>query len=145
MKYIDCSWKRCSKSKEKRQYWKITNDQRKKNYKILVIYGLEERKVMVQTLVSQQPTKETRTKKNPSRRKFFLLYHLKVDVLLHVCKQMFLSTFAIGEWTVQNWVENSHSSGIGKSIDKFPSKAKPINAEHRPKIVVFALFSIDDN
>lgn len=139
MKEIGCASKKCFKSKEKRLCSKITNDQRREIFnRFWSDLDWKQRKVFVSTLVSQQPIKEKKTTKAKSRRSSSLQYHLKIDnVLTPVCKQMFLSTLGIGEWTVHNWVKNAHSSGIAKSVEGFPLKAKPINATCRKKIVEF--------
>lgn len=77
-----------------------------------------QRKVYVSSLVKRVTTKRT-TKKSAeeSRRKETLLYTLPDEnaKTFTVCKKMFLSTLALREWTVLNWVKKG-SHGMHISI-----------------------------
>lgn len=96
-----------------------------------------QRKTFVCALVNKSSTAQKTTVEN-SRRQFSLSYHLKVNnIILPVCKKMFLSTLCLGEWSVLNWVKNSHSSGIIPLTNSFPNKKKDINVRKRLAIKTF--------
>ena len=60
-----------------------------------------------------------------SRRKNTFIYYLKIqNQRIQVCKEMFLSTLNIGEWSVYNWIKLSNDAGIQARITKFPSRAR---------------------
>lgn len=92
-----------------------------------------QRKTYVVALVTKSQTQQKTTKKN-SRRQASLFYHLKVgEKLLPVCKKLFLSTLALGEWSVNNWVKRSNA-GIPDVIETYPKKAKKLNENKRQEI-----------
>ncbi|XP_071383293.1 uncharacterized protein [Centroberyx affinis] len=67
-----------------------------------------QRKVFVAGLVDRDPVERSRAVGSQSRRSVSLRYHLKVDgKRKQVCKNMFLSTLGVGEWSVLNWAQKA--------------------------------------
>nr|CAH7738743.1 unnamed protein product [Callosobruchus chinensis]CAH7745920.1 unnamed protein product [Callosobruchus chinensis] len=133
-----CDSKKCMQSKAKRQCGKITEEQRQELFnKFWLEMDWNQRKTFVATLVNKGPVVQKTTKKK-SRRQLSLSYHLKInDNILPVCKKMFTSTLSLGEWSVLNWVKNSHGSGIVSQTSSFPNKAKIVNTQKRSIIKTF--------
>lgn len=83
----------------------------------------DQRKVFVINHVKKVETKRTYTKRDESRRKFTLQYNLTVDnEMLQVCKNMFLKTLCLGEYSVQDWVRKGNSGMINSSENSYKSK-----------------------
>ena len=106
-----CS-KRCDKSAVKK-CCNITEDDRKKIFtRFWNDMNWEEKKVYINSLVEIAPVKEKTIADKSSRKNRSYKYYLrKNNERLSVCKNLFLSTFGIGEKMVYAWVENS-ASGI---------------------------------
>ncbi|XP_038566586.1 uncharacterized protein LOC119897096 isoform X1 [Micropterus salmoides] len=65
-----------------------------------------QRKQYVAGQVDRDPVERSRAAGSQSRRSISLRYHLMVDgKRKQVCKNMFLSTLGIGEWSVLNWAQ----------------------------------------
>ncbi|XP_031723387.1 uncharacterized protein LOC116394443 [Anarrhichthys ocellatus] len=65
-----------------------------------------QRKLYVAEQVDRDPVERSRAVGSQSRRSVSLRYHLMVDgKRKQVCKNMFLSTLGIGEWSVLNWTQ----------------------------------------
>lgn len=65
-----------------------------------------QRKLYVAEQVDCDPVERSRAVGSQSRRSVSLRYHLLVDgKRKQVCKNMFLSTLGIGEWSVLNWAQ----------------------------------------
>ncbi len=65
-----------------------------------------QRKQYVAGQVDRDPVERSRAAGSQSRRSVSLRYHLMVDgKRKQVCKNMFLSTLGIGEWSVLNWAQ----------------------------------------
>ncbi|KAF1388368.1 hypothetical protein PFLUV_G00089460 [Perca fluviatilis] len=65
-----------------------------------------QRKLYVSEQVDRDPVERSRAVGAQSRRSVSLRYHLMVDGRRkQVCKNMFLSTLGIGEWSVLNWTQ----------------------------------------
>ncbi|XP_023262943.1 uncharacterized protein LOC111655690 isoform X2 [Seriola lalandi dorsalis] len=65
-----------------------------------------QRKLYVAGQVDRDPVERSRAVGSQSRRSVSLRYHLMVDgKRKQVCKNMFLSTLGIGEWSVLNWAQ----------------------------------------
>lgn len=112
-----CSKQSCRKS-NRRHCQDILEDSRiNLNSKFWNNMDWGEKKLYIISLVDLIPTK--RPKSESGRRKGTFKYHLKIDnKRLQVCKEMFLNTFSLGEWSVHNWVTSS--------IDGFVDTSKMI-------------------
>ncbi|XP_029928354.1 uncharacterized protein LOC115373878 [Myripristis murdjan] len=78
-----------------------------------------QRKVYVAGLVDREPVERSRAVGAQSRRSVSLRYHLMVDgKKKQVCKNMFLSTLGVGEWSVLNWSQK----GLTKKSDSNENK-----------------------
>ncbi|KAM4601049.1 uncharacterized protein ACJ7VT_020896 [Polymixia lowei] len=81
-----------------------------------------QRKLYVAGLVDRDPVERPRAAGAQSRRSVSLRYHLRVDgKRKQVCKNMFLSTLGIGEWSVLNWAQKAvtkKSESHQKKADK---------------------------
>ncbi|XP_029307660.1 uncharacterized protein LOC115021376 isoform X2 [Cottoperca gobio] len=65
-----------------------------------------QRKLYVTEQVDRDPVERSRAVGSQSRRSVSLRYHLMLDgKRKQVCKNMFLSTLGIGEWSVLNWTQ----------------------------------------
>ncbi|XP_041359493.1 uncharacterized protein LOC121375878 isoform X1 [Gigantopelta aegis] len=65
----------------------------------------DQKKVYVKTLMTASFPKRKTSKQTESRRKTSWTYHLnKGDMLIQVCKQMFLTTLGLGEKMVYGWI-----------------------------------------
>nr|XP_022900236.1 uncharacterized protein LOC111413475 [Onthophagus taurus]XP_022905178.1 uncharacterized protein LOC111417195 [Onthophagus taurus]XP_022907172.1 uncharacterized protein LOC111418744 [Onthophagus taurus] len=77
----------------------------------------DQRKVFVINHIEKTVTKRTYTKSFESRRKYSLKYFLTINMnKVQVCKQMFLQTLAIGEYSVHDWVQKG-CYGMTSSFD----------------------------
>ncbi|VEN44991.1 unnamed protein product [Callosobruchus maculatus] len=132
-----CNSSKCMQS-TKRQCGKITEEQRQELFKkFWSEMDWNQRKTFVATLVNKGPVGQ-QTTKTKSRRQLSLSYHLKInDIILPVCKKMFINTLALGEWSVLSWVKNSHSSGIISQTSSFPNRKKAVNVQRRLAIKEF--------
>ena len=94
----------CKKT-ETRHCRDITEEQRGNIFhEMWDILSWPQKRVKVRELVDKRPVKQ-KTKNDDSRRKWSFFYFLKVDgVRKPVCKDMFLHTVGLREWTVRNWV-----------------------------------------
>lgn len=80
-----------------------------------------QRKVYVAGLVDREPVERSRAVGAQSRRSVSLRYHLMVDgKRKQVCKNMFLSTLGVGEWSVLNWSQK----GLTKKSDSNENKVE---------------------
>ncbi|KAE8289204.1 hypothetical protein D5F01_LYC13084 [Larimichthys crocea] len=78
-----------------------------------------QRKQYVAGQVDCDPVERSRAAGSQSRRSVSLRYHLMVDgKRKQVCKNMFLSTLGVGEWSVLNWAQN----GATKKKDSYEKK-----------------------
>ncbi|XP_042346370.1 uncharacterized protein LOC121946032 [Plectropomus leopardus] len=69
-----------------------------------------QRKLYVAEHVDRDPVERSRAVGSQSRRSVSLRYHLMVDgKRKQVCKNMFLSTLGIGEWSVLNWTQRGEA------------------------------------
>ncbi|XP_050295954.1 uncharacterized protein LOC126735891 isoform X2 [Anthonomus grandis grandis] len=87
-----------------------------------------QKKVFVSGLIDVCPPK---SRKNYQQKKSVtLVYHLKKDnQRLSVCKQMFLNTLGIGEWTAREWaLKGHHKSSL--NIEKLKVQLKPKRNKH---------------
>lgn len=102
----------------------------------------KQRKVYVSSLVSLKEKKRPRkTDDSPSRRKGTLHYNLKIKDELHpVCKSLFLSTFALGEWTVRNWVMKGED-GIHQDIITANKNSKTAKRDEKESLLMLFLIS----
>nr|CAH7731800.1 unnamed protein product [Callosobruchus chinensis] len=104
-----CSSEVCKKS-SKRRCHEITEASRREIFKAFWNdLDWEQRKVYVSNLVSKrEKMRATKSDNDPSRQSSSLFYNLKIDgQIVPVCKNMFLKTLAVKEWSVRNWVEKS--------------------------------------
>ncbi|GLV37529.1 hypothetical protein CBL_20341 [Carabus blaptoides fortunei] len=133
-----CNSSMCLKSKEKRQCYKISEEQRQAVFKLFWSdMNWNERKIFVATLVHRVNVKQRTTQKASSPKNYTLKYHLKIEnELVPVCKKMFSSTLHLGEWTIANWVKKS-TTGIMSSTSKFPNKVQALNVEKRLQVRYF--------
>uniref|UniRef100_UPI0037E8F1FA uncharacterized protein n=1 Tax=Semicossyphus pulcher TaxID=241346 RepID=UPI0037E8F1FA len=91
-----------------------------------------QRKLYVAGQVDRDPVERTRAVGSQSRRSVSLRYHLLVDgKRKQVCKNMFLSTLGIGEWSVLNWAQkggtrknrpNEHKLETRKAVLQCPQQ-----------------------
>lgn len=73
-----------------------------------------ERKIYVQQLVHYTPIKQRKSDAT-SRRSGTFVYSLKKyngSEIYRVCKNMFLNTLSVGEWSVPDWVTNGRNREI---------------------------------
>ncbi|XP_063343475.1 uncharacterized protein LOC134637072 isoform X2 [Pelmatolapia mariae] len=88
-----------------------------------------QRKLYVAGQVDRDPVERSRAAGLPSRRSVSLRYHLMVDgKRTQVCKNMFLSTLGIGEWSVLNWATEKTESNKSKSEKKPVVTARPVDS-----------------
>lgn len=104
-----CTSKTCKKS-QKRMCNNITELDRKKIFHSfwtnLTSWG--QKKVYVANLVIKRETQRRTSEAENSRRSSSLFYHLNIgENRIPVCKNMFLKTLGLKEWTVKNWVDKS--------------------------------------
>jgi hypothetical protein len=65
---------------------------------------------------------EVQKSQEDSRRKFTYRYHFRVgENKLPVCKDLFLSTLGIGEYTVYEWLKKTDEHGLPKKIERASS------------------------
>ncbi|XP_054477370.1 uncharacterized protein LOC129109358 [Anoplopoma fimbria] len=93
-----------------------------------------QRKLYVAEQVDRDPVERSRAVGSQSRRSVSLRYHLMVDgKRSQVCKNMFLSTLGIGEWSVLNWTQKgatTKNKSKGNKLEK--RKAVPQCAQQNP-------------
>ncbi|XP_059195562.1 uncharacterized protein LOC131976512 [Centropristis striata] len=81
-----------------------------------------QRKLYVAEQVDRDPVERSRAVGSQSRRSVSLRYHLMVDgKRKQVCKNMFLSTLGIGEWSVLNWTQKgatTHNESNENKLEK---------------------------
>lgn len=88
-----------------------------------------QRKLYVAGQVDRDSVERSRAAELPSRRSVSLRYHLMVDgKRTQVCKNMFLSTLGIGEWSVLNWATEKTESNKSKSEKKPVVTAPPVDS-----------------
>ena len=91
----------------------------------------DERKVFVANNVEQVTKKRKRTDAETSRRSMSYTYYLKLDdCRSRVCKEMFLATLNLGEWSVKSWLQNS-SEGMSTASKNRRRPQKPESDEHK--------------
>lgn len=132
-----CDSNKCKMSK----YFKcneVTESQRKEIFNSFwKNMSWKERKVMIGVLVEKRPVAR-RTSDCNSRRNLTLKYQLKIEnVVIPVCKKMFLNTFSLGEWTVRNWILESDDSGIPLQTEKSRKKVSMINIKKKDHVKDF--------
>ncbi|XP_033497543.1 uncharacterized protein LOC117266442 [Epinephelus lanceolatus] len=82
-----------------------------------------QRKLYVAEQVDRDPVERSRAVGSHSRRSVSLRYHLMVDgKRKQVCKNMFLSTLGIGEWSVLNWTQNGTTKKNGANENKLEKR-----------------------
>ncbi|XP_034553904.1 uncharacterized protein LOC117822999 isoform X2 [Notolabrus celidotus] len=93
-----------------------------------------QRKLYVAGQVDRDAVERSRAAGSLSRRSVSLRYHLLVDgKRKQVCKNMFLSTLGIGEWSVLNWAQTEASNKKGQSGKKLEKlKALPQDTQQKP-------------
>ena len=106
-----CSSKRCCKSKRCNEF--SEEDRQRIFHSFWKELDWGQRKVYVASLADMRDV--GRKKVEDSRRQCSITYYLRKDgERLKVCREMFLSTLCLGEWSVRNWVMSSvdgmHSS-----------------------------------
>lgn len=87
-----------------------------------------QKKVYIDGLVQTSSTKRPRDRKNAavSRRTLTLIYHLrKGDMLIRVCKVMFLNTLCIGKWCVLKWKKSMGCNSASTEENESLEAAKP--------------------
>ncbi|KAK7499186.1 hypothetical protein BaRGS_00009446 [Batillaria attramentaria] len=68
---------------------------------------METKKNVISSLVFDRP-QNLKTCTRETRRTCTLVYYLRIkDELRQVCKQMFLGTFGLKEWTVRSWAKTA--------------------------------------
>ena len=91
----------------------------------------DERKVFVANNVEQVTKKRKRTDAETSRRSMSYTYYLKLDdCRSRVCKEMFLATLNLGEWSVKSCLQNS-SEGMSTASKNRRRPQKPESDEHK--------------
>lgn len=82
-----------------------------------------QRKLYVAEQVDCDPVERSRAVGLQSRRSVSLRYHLLVDSKRkQVCKNMFLSTLGIGEWSVLNWAQKGATKKSESTENKLEKK-----------------------
>lgn len=85
-----------------------------------------QRKQYVAGQVDCDPVERSRAAGSQSRRSVSLRYHLVVDgKRKQVCKNMFLTTLGIGEWSVLNWVQKAGTK-TSESNENRPEKRQAV-------------------
>ncbi|XP_074539066.1 uncharacterized protein LOC141800433 isoform X2 [Halichoeres trimaculatus] len=99
----------------------IDEDERKKVFdEFWQRMNWAQRKLYVTRQVDRDPVERSRAAGSQSRRSVSLRYHLLVDgKRKQVCKNMFLSTLGIGEWSVLNWTQRGASNRSKEKYEKF--------------------------
>jgi len=83
----------------------------------------EEKKVFVTAMVESRDVK--RRTKESSRRKSSLFFTLKHNgERIRVCKEFFLSTLNVGEWSLYSWLNKAKSQDIGPGIGITPVRSE---------------------
>ena len=107
----------------------ITEEERLGLFKKFWNMDWGQKKVYISSLVTIKPAqrrgkfRQIHHKKNNT-----FCYHLRIsDKNIRVCKEMFLSTFGLGEWSVQNWVKTSND-GMHPSSSKLCKKKSFISS-----------------
>jgi len=114
-----CSSKRCSKAKRCND---LSEEDRQRIFrKFWKDLDWGQRKIYTASLVDKGNVK--RRKVEDSRRQCSITYHLRKDgERLDVCREMFLSTLCLGEWSVRKWVMDS--------TDGMHSRKVPMTSRH---------------
>ena len=114
-----CSSKRCSKAKRCND---LSEEDRQRIFrKFWKDLDWGQRKIYTASLVDKGNVK--RRKVEDSRRQCSITYHLRKDgERLEVCREMFLSTLCLGEWSVRKWVMDS--------TDGMHSRKVPMTSRH---------------
>ena len=88
-----------------------------------------EKKTYVRGLVNK---KEVASSKNGSRRKFTYQYYLRngTETLL-VCKDLFLSTLGIGEYTLYSWMDKVNKNGLPTDEENKPLQRSEQNTRDK--------------
>jgi len=99
-----CTSKRCSKSRHCNDFSEEDRQRIFSNFWKDMDWG--QRKVHVANLAEAHDVK--RRTAEDTRRQCSITYYLRKDrERLQVCREMFLSTLCLGEWSVRNWVTNN--------------------------------------
>lgn len=101
-----------------------------------------QRKLYVAEQVDCDPIERSRAVGLQSRRSVSLRYHLLVDgKRKQVCKNMFLSTLGIGEWSVLSWAQKGFTQKSELNEDKLEKKQQVCQCLQQnppPSVVVTA-------
>ncbi|XP_074508789.1 uncharacterized protein LOC141778426 isoform X1 [Sebastes fasciatus] len=82
-----------------------------------------QRKLYVAEQVDRDPVERSRAVGSRSRRSVSLRYHLLVDgKRKQVCKNMFLSTLGVGEWSVLNWTQKGATTQNDSNENKLEKR-----------------------
>lgn len=88
----------------------ITEDQRQTMFNTFWnTLSWDQKKMYVASLMKKVEKKEDKKKGEVSRRSTALKYSIKT---VNVCKNMFLSTFGLGEWSVANWASGHENTSM---------------------------------
>lgn len=111
-----CTSNECIRRK-KRQCSRITEEQRMKVFELFWNQtSWDQRKTFVANHVQLEAKQKSYTRKQESRRTNTLKYHLTIEgEKIEVCKNLFLSTTSLGEYTVHSWLKKDGSSASGMS------------------------------
>lgn len=105
-----CTSQKCMKHKKK-QCHLLTEANRVEIFQYFWEMTWGEKEVFISSLVDKSETKKHTKEAGKSRRTASLQYHLKLhETRISVCKKMFLSTLAIGEWSVHSWIKKHNET-----------------------------------
>lgn len=99
----------------------ITKTDRENIFKTFWALSWDQKKVFVNNTMKINKIRRPRDRKNEgmSRRKFSNEYYLQVkEDNLRVCKQMYINTLSIGEWTVLNWKKQGLTINANYTVTK---------------------------
>lgn len=138
-----CTSNACRKASN-RLCGEINEDARKKVFEEFWQHmNWAQRKVYVAGQVDRDPVERSRAVESRSRRSISLRYHLVVDgKRKQVCKNMFLSTLGVGEWSVLSWVQEGptkRSQSIGKKLEKRQAGAQRPQLSPSPSAVTYTV------
>lgn len=102
-----------------------------------------EKQLLIKLLIDIKPTKRHRDRKQEevSRRKSTACYHLWLNnEKVRVCKQMFLNTLSIGEWSALNWAKDDakHDATLDATEDNNALKENVVEQTSAGKRSFFA-------
>lgn len=93
-----------------------------------------QRKLYVAEQVDRDPVERSRAVGSQSRRSVSLRYHLMVDGRRkQVCKNMFLSTLGVGEWSVLSWTQRGETKRSESNENRVETRpAVPQSPQQNP-------------